>query len=254
MKIGLCSLLLLIASATVLCQTPSTPATSSTANGGSPASVNNTSATSIQPDLDKLRTAATQAALDIERLRIDKWKASNEAKSAAQADADSVRRNLTTALPALIDAVRSAPADLNAEFKLYRNLNALYDVFGALTQATRSFGHQDDHEALAQQLQVIGSVRRKLGDTLEQLTAMQQLELNQMRFQIKAQQDQLAAAEAAAAKPKEVVVAQTEPPAKPKKKKSVPKKPATATSGSNSNSSNANPTGSAAAPATVPKS
>lgn len=253
MKIGLCLLLFLLSSATMLPQTPAAPAASSTANGGSPASVANTSTTSIQPDLDKLGTVAAEAASDIERLRIDKWKASGNAKSAAQADADSIRRNLTSALPGLIDAVRSAPEDLNAEFKLYRNLNALYDVFGALTQATRSFGHQDDYEALAQQLQVIGSVRRKLGDSLEQLTVMQQLELNQMRVQIKAQQAQLAAADAAAAKPKEIVVAQTEPPPKAKKKKTVPKKPATATGG-NANSPASNSGSQTGSGNSVPKS
>ena len=264
MKIGLSLLLLLFASASTLSQTqeapptnsdiPEAPSTKSPISEGSPASVASNPTTSILPDLDKLETAAKQADLDIGRLRIEKWKANSNARSAAQANADSVQRNLTSALPGLIAAVRSAPENVNAGFKLYRNLNALYDVFGTLTEATRVFGQKGEYDTLSQQLHVIGSVRRKLGEGLEQLTATTQRELNQMRVQIKAQQEQLAAAEAAAAKPKEIVVAQTEPPpAKAKKKKTAPKKPASASSGSNPPSSGSNSNASTAAGTTIPK-
>jgi peptidoglycan hydrolase CwlO-like protein len=142
---------------------------------------------------------------------------------------------------------------VNAEFKLYRNLDALYEVFGTLTEVTRVFGQKGDYEALAQQLQVIGSTRRKLGESLEQLTATAQNQLNQMRAQIKAQQEQLAAA--AAAPPKQIVVAQAEPPKKAApKKKSVAKKPASAGSGSNSNSPSSNSNGQTSAVTNAPKS
>ena len=255
MKIGLCLLLVLFASAAMLSQTPAAPPTRSTASAVSPASVGNTSLTSIHPDLDRLGTVATQVALDIERLRIEKWKTNSDTKNAAQADADSVRRNLTSALPGMIDAVRSAPEDLNAEFKLYRNLNALIDVFGTLTQSTRAFGPKGDYEALAQQLQVIGSVRRDLGEVLEQLTANTQHELTQMRTQIAAQQQQLAAAAAAATPPPKVVVAQAEPAKKAaQKKRTAPKKPAAATGGSGSNATGSNATGQTGTVNSVPKS
>lgn len=264
MKFGLRLLLLLFASAPLLSQAPETPSsnsaipearsTKSPISEASPASVASNPMTAILPDLDKLEAAAKQADLDIGRLRIEKWKANSDARSAAQANADSVQRNLTAALPGLINAVRSAPEDVNAEFKLYRNLNALYDVFGSVTEATRVFGQKGDYEVLAQQLQVIGSLRRKLGEALEQLTVTQQRELEQMRLTIKAQQEQLAAAEAAAAKPKEIVVAQSEPPKKAApKKKTAPKKPAPAGSSSNPPSSGSNSNASTAAGTTIPK-
>jgi hypothetical protein len=252
MKIGLCFVLLLFASASILSQTPEAPLASSASSGEKPASDGSAPKASVLPDLDRLETVASQVALHIGRLRIDKWKASSGAKSAAQADADSVQRNLSSALPALIGALRSAPEDVNAEFKLYRNLNALYDVFGTLTDATRVFGQKSEYEALSQQLQVISSVRRKLGEGLELLTATRERELNQMRIQIKAQQEQLAAA---AAPPKQIVVAQTEPPKKPApKKKTVAKKPASAASGSNGNSQGSNSTVQMGVGATAPKS
>ena len=255
MKIGLSLLLLLFASASIQSQTAETSPDSSINPAKDPTSVGGHSMAPILPELDRLQAVASQAAVDIGRLRIEKWKANSNAKSAAQADADSVQRNLTSALPGLIDAARSAPEDVNAEFKLYRNVNVLYDVFGTLTEATRVFGQKGEYDTLSQQLQAIGSVRRKSGEALEQLTATTQHELNQMRVQIKTQQEQLAAAEAAAAKPKEIVVAQSEPPKKAApKKKTPPKKPAPPANSSNSNSPGTTSTGQTGVGTTVPKS
>ena len=178
---------------------------------------------SLLPELNRLQAAASQAVFDLGHMRIDKWKADGASKRRAQTNADSVQRNLTSALPALIDAVRSAPQDLTAEFKLYRNLNALYDVFASLTEASGAFGPRGDYEALAQQLETIDSVRRNLGDAMEQLTSATQAELNQLRIRVRAYQ------QAAATKPpKKVVVDDTEPPRKTVHRK---KKPA-ASSGS----------------------
>ncbi len=155
----------------------------------------------------------------------------------------------------MIAAVRARPDDVNAAFKLYRNLNALYDVFGTVTDATRIFGQKGQYEALSQQLQVLGSERRKLGESLEQLTATTQRELNQMRLQIKDQQDQLAAAKAAAEEARrEVVLAQAETPKKAApKKKPVAKKPAVSSTSSSANSSGSNAAAQATTGAVSPK-
>ena len=247
MKIGLSFVFLFFASASMLSQTPEA---SSANSNTSPARAVDTPASTITPDLDRLQTVASQAAIGIRELHIEKWKAGSAAKSAAQSDADSVQRNLTSALPGLIDTVRSSPDDVNAQFKLYRNLNALYDVFNTLTEATRVFGQKSEYATLAQQLQAIGSTRRKLGESLEQLTATTQNQLNQMRIQIKAQQEQLAAA---AAPPKQIAVAQTEQPKKaPSKKKAASKKPPPAASSANPSGSSSS--GQTTAGTTVPKS
>ena len=253
MNISLAFVVLMLTSGWAFSQTPEATTPTSASNSGNAANVASATKSPILPDLEKLETAASQISLDIGRLRIEKWKAGGIAKSAAQANADSVQRNLTSALPTLIGAVRSAPDDLNAEFKLYRNLNALCDVVSSLTDATRAFGPNSDYEALAKQSLVLNSVRRNLAESLEQLTAATQQELNQARIRIKAQQEQLAAA--AKAPPKEVVVAQTELPKKPApKKKAVAKKPVSAGSGSNPNSSAPNSSGQTAAGTTPPKS
>lgn len=243
MNIRLSLLYVLLAGATALAQAPAN--SPSTSTGERAPSVGSATTVSVLPDLDRLQAAASQAALDLGHLRIDKWKADAQSKQQAQANADSVQRNLTTALPGLIDAVRSAPQDLNGEFKLYRNLNALYDVFASLTEATGAFGPKNDYQALAQQLEAIDSVRRNLGDALEQLTSSTQSELVQLRTQIRAYRQA-----AAAAPPKKVVVDDTQPSKKTVHKK---KKPAAPSGSSPSPASDAKSKDSTGAGTSAPK-
>lgn len=243
MNIRLSLLYLLLTGATALAQAPanhpSAPA------GENAPSVGSTSTASVTPDLDRLQTAASRATLDLSHLRIDRWKADAQSKQQAQGNVDSVQRNLTAALPGLIAAVRSAPQDLNAAFKLYRNLNALYDVFASLTEATGAFGPKSDYDALAQQLLTFDSVRRNLGDALEQLTSSTQSELVQLRTKVRAYQQA-----AAAAPPKKVVVDDTQPAKKTVHKK---KKPAASGASSPSPASDAKSKDSTGAGTSAPK-
>src|ERR1019366_7953026 len=242
MNIRLSLLYLLLVGATALAQTPASSPAAST--GEHAPSVGSATTVLVLPDLDRLQAAASQAALDLGHLRNDKWKADGQSKQQAQANADSVQRNLTSALPVLIAAVRAGPQDLGAEFKLYRNLNALYDVFASLTEATGAFGPKNDYQALAQQLEAIDSVRRNLGDALEQLTSSTQSELVQLRTQVRAYRQA-----AAAAPPKKVVVDDTQSSKKTVHKK---KKPA-ASSSSPSPASDAKSKDSTGAASSAPK-
>ena len=243
MRIRLFVVCLLLPAAQVAAQMPPTSAPNPNTAAVASSGVSSASMTSILPDLDRLQAAALQATTDISHMRIEKWKVDGESKRQAQSNADSVQRNLTSALPGLIEGVRSAPQDLSAEFKLYRNLNALYDVMGTLAESAGAFGPKSDYEALAEQFQVIASVRRDLGDALERLTAATQTELTQLRGQVRAQQ-QVAATPTAP--PKKVVVDDTEPASKTVRKK---KKPVSSGSSTGTNDAGTGtPSGSAPAP------
>jgi hypothetical protein len=182
----------------------------------------NAANTALFSDLDRLQSAASEANADIARMHIDKWKTDNGTKQQSQANAGSLQRNLTSALPGLISNVRSAPQDLTAGFKLYRNLNALYDVLASFTEAAGAFGPKNDYDALAQQLDAIDSTRRALGDRLETLAAQTQADLNQLRTQVHTLQQ----AAVPPPPPKKVVVDNAETVKKPAHKK----KPATGSS------------------------
>lgn len=216
---------LTIFAAVVACAQAPAPQTPATVTA--PAAMN----AAVSADLDHLQTAAAQINVDISHMRIEKWKADSGSKQQAQANGESIQRNLTTALPGLIANYRGQPQDLNAGFKLYRNLNALYDVMTSFTESTGAFGPKSDYEALAEQLNVIETVRRDLADSLEGQTLQTQGELNQLRQQVR----QLQQAAVPPPPPKKTVVDNAEPV---KKTTTHKKKPTTAgntsTSGSTS--------------------
>ncbi|HUS18525.1 MAG TPA: hypothetical protein VMZ25_02650 [Terriglobales bacterium] len=178
------------------------------AGAQTPTPANSTHA-DVQATLQRIEQSAQAAALDLARLRVDKWKADGPIKDQAQANADSISRNLTTALPTLISGVRTAPQNLSANFKLYRNLNALYDVFEGLAESAGAFGSKQEFEALSQHVQTIDAYRRSFGDYMEALTAAKDTELARGRTATPA---------TSGTRPKKIIV-DNEPAPKPSKKK-----------------------------------
>lgn len=166
---------------------------------------------------------SSQAILDaLGKLRIDKWKTDSNNKRQAKTMVDSVARNLQEALPGMITAVRNAPEDLPASFKLYHNLDALHDVLGSVAEEVGAFAPRDDYQPIANEANIFDNVRSRLADRIQNLAASKEAELGRLRTA-------LAAAQAAPPPPpKKIVVDDTEPEKPVKKKKKVPK-PATGT-------------------------
>ncbi len=135
----------------------------------------------VASTLQQIEQTAQAAALDLARLRVDKWKADGAIKDQAQANADSLSRNLTAALPGLVSSVRTTPQSMVASFKLYRNLNALYDVFEGLAESAGAFGSKQEFETLSQHVQALDTYRRALGDYMEALAAAKEAELTRAR-------------------------------------------------------------------------
>ncbi|HWR15518.1 MAG TPA: hypothetical protein VN577_11870 [Terriglobales bacterium] len=164
----------------------------------------------LSQSLAQLEQAARSTVVDLSRVRVDRWKADGRYKDQSRANVESVQRNLDAALPSLIQQVRQNPSSIAAVVKLYRNLNAVYDVMASVTESTGAFGSKDDYNMLASDLGNIENVRRSVADELEQMAANQDAQLNQLRAQIRAQQQA-----AAAAPPKKVVVDDNAPKKKP---------------------------------------
>ena len=182
--------------------------------------------TPLSATLPQLQRAAENARVDLARLRVDKWKADSSVKQQTAANVESLQRNLSGALPTLLSAAQQNPTSLNASFKLYRNVNVLYDVLGSVTESAGAFGSKEEYAALAQDLNNIDSVRRSLADSVDALTAQRDADF--VRIQQAAQRAQQQAA--AAPPPKRVVIDDNEPTQKstPKKKKPATTNPSTA--------------------------
>lgn len=202
-------------------------------NPGSPApAVAYSSVSQLNMMLSELEQGSQTTQADLSKMRIDKWKTDSNTKRQEQANMESIRRNLQTALPEIIGQVRTSPENLNLTFKLYRNLDALYDVFSSLVESTGAFGSKDDFQSLGNDLNMFEKSRRSFADRMDSLSGAKEAELNQLRTQIHN-------LEAAAPPPaaKKVIVDDTETPKKPSKKKTSTKttKPATTPAPSSGN-------------------
>jgi hypothetical protein len=176
----------------------------------------------ISPILGQLQQTAQALNASVSRLRIDKWKADSAVRQQAQHNADSISRNLTSALPGVIDQVRANPQGLAPAFKLYRNVIALYDVYSSLTESAGAFGPKGDYEAMANEGNNLDDIRRALGDKLENMAALKDTEITRLRTQVA----QAAAAVAPPPPPKKIVIDDTETPKKAKTRKKPATKPA----------------------------
>ena len=178
-----------------------------------------TSVSELNAILGPLQSAAQSAQANLGKLRIERWKVDSVYKKQTLANVDSLKRNLQGALPEIITQVQSAPEDLTATFKLYRNLDALYDVLGSVAETAGAFGSKDEFQSLSNDLNAIERSRRDLGERLQSLTASKEAEISQLRNQVRTLQASPPPA------PKKVVVDDNEPKKPVVKKKPVPRPP-----------------------------
>jgi hypothetical protein len=181
--------------------------------------------------LSQLEQASQTAQIDLAKLRIEKWKADSGSKRQAQGNVESIQRNLQTALPEIMAELKASPENLGFTFKLYRNLDALYDVFESVAESAGAFGSKDEFQSLENDVSAFERARRSFADRMETLAGAKEAEVTRLRTAL-----QTAQANTPAAPPKKVVVDDAAPVKKPAKKKAVPK-----TTPSPSSTTTANP-------------
>ncbi|HEX9110606.1 MAG TPA: hypothetical protein VF845_03950 [Terriglobales bacterium] len=173
--------------------------------------------------LAQVKQTAQNIQEDLGKTRIDRWKTDSSTKRQTQANVESIQRNLQSALPDIVSQLSNSPEDIAASFKLYRNLDALYDVFGSVVESAGAFGSKDEFQTLSNDMTGLESARRSFGERLQKLASAKEDELARLRVQIKTLQA------APPPPPKKIVVDDTEPPTKPvTKKKAKPAKAPTA--------------------------
>jgi hypothetical protein len=144
---------------------------------------------------------------------------------------DSIQRNLQSALPELVTEVNKSPEDLAVSFRLYRDIDVLYEVFGSVVESAGAFGSKDDFQSLSNDMNGLESLRHSFAERVQKLAGAKEEELGRLRTQVKT----LMASPPPP--PKKVVVDDTDPAKKTEKpaakKKTRPsttapaKKPAT---------------------------
>ena len=167
--------------------------------------------------LSELEQSSQAAQGDLAKLRIERWKTDSTNRRQTQANADSVQRNLRSALPQIISDLRASPENLSLTFKLYRNLGALYDVFSSVVESAEAFGSRDESQSLENDLRSLERSRRSFADRMETLAGAKEAEITRLHTELHKAQ-----AAAPPAQAKKVVVDDTQP-AKPTKKKAASK-------------------------------
>jgi hypothetical protein len=199
--------------------------TAAPANGQGQQPVSYASVAQLNGLLAQLEASSKNTQADLAKLRIERWKTDGSYKKQALAKVDSIQRNLQGALPEIISQLRAAPEDLSATFKLYRNLDALYEVLASVVEDAGAFGSKDDLQALSNDLSGFEGTRKQMAERIETLSAAKDAEVTRLRADLKTAQT----AAIPAAPPKKIVVDDNEPPKKPpvKKKTTKPANPST---------------------------
>jgi len=173
---------------------------------------------SLDAIIADIQQSTQETNLDLGRLHIDRWKTDATDKAQLQQITDSLRKNLTTAVPDLIAEVRSTHGSVSSTFKLYHNLNVVFEYLDTVRTAAGSLSKGDDYSTLNKDATALDSSRKNLSNYIEQ--AASNLE------------DKLKAATAPpptvtpAPTPKRIVVDDSPTPANTKKKKTSTPRPA----------------------------
>jgi hypothetical protein len=162
-------------------------------------------------DLDQVAQSSVR---NLDSVRVDKWKTDSRNKDQVRDNVQSLQRNLNAALPTLVQQVRQNPGSVAALVKLYRNMNAVYDVLATVTENTGAFGSKDDYRMLATDTANWENVRRTVAEELERSAANQDALIVRLRTQPKPQP-----AAASSGVPARVIVDDVTPPKKTSKKK-----------------------------------
>ena len=174
------------------------------------------SANQLNTLLAQLEEASQAAQSDLAKMRVEKWKTDSGSKRQAEGNAESIQRNLRSALPEIIAELKASPESLTSTFKLYRNLDALYDVFESVAESAGAFGSRDDFQSLQNDVSAFERLRRSVADRMETLAGAKELEVTRLRAAL-----QSAQANTPTQPPKKIVVDDDAPVKKPVKKKSA---------------------------------
>lgn len=124
------------------------------------------------PNLNSILAEVQRIALstsgDLSKLRIEKWKTDDSQKKDLQQVADSLQRNITTAVPGLLSDLQATPGSVSKAFKLYHNLNVVYEFLNSLADAAGAFGKREEYTPLAADASALDAARQNLSNYIEQ--------------------------------------------------------------------------------------
>lgn len=118
--------------------------------------------------LAQIQKATISMNSNLGRLRIEKWRTDADQKEQLQKLANSLQRNAMYAVPGLISDVQNSRGSVTATFKLYHDINVVYEYLNSLTDAAGSLGKREEYEPLAADATALNLIREGLSSYIEQ--------------------------------------------------------------------------------------
>jgi hypothetical protein len=169
----------------------------------------------------QIQHATSSANVSIGKLRIEKWKTDAGQRQQLQQVADSLQKNIANAVPGMVNDVQSSRGGVVASFKLYHDLNIVYEFVSSLADAAGAMGKREEYEPLAADAAALDTARQNLSVYIEQAAGKLESANRQPNGTVPMQARQLQPVPGK----KVVVIDDEQPPqkrAKPTKKKSSP--------------------------------
>jgi hypothetical protein len=116
----------------------------------------------------QVQQATSSASVNIGRLRIEKWKTDSQQRQQMQQVADSLQKNIANAVPGLINDVQSSRGGVLASFKLYHNVNVVYEFLSSMAEAAGAFGKKEEYQPLEGNAAALDTARQSLSTYIEQ--------------------------------------------------------------------------------------
>jgi len=133
----------------------------------------------VQPSLDNLQHT-------LFALRLEKWKRGT-VRDEATANVNAILHDLQQTLPPLLRDADASPAMLSKVLPASRNLDALYDTFLRVEEASRIAAPGDQVSQLQSALYGLESARRTLDTTIQQTALEQEMHIGALQTALKTQ-------------------------------------------------------------------
>lgn len=121
-----------------------------------------TQAVNLNAVLVQVQQSTSSASVDIGKLRVEKWKTDADQKQQLQHIAESLQKSIANAVPALVTNVQSSNGSVSTTFKLYHNLNVIYENLNYLADVAGGLGKKEEFDPLAEDCAAMEKARQSL--------------------------------------------------------------------------------------------
>jgi len=135
---------------------------------------------------EEIRPVIVNVQSAVNSLDMDHWKLPRQAKNQMEADADSIRQDISGTLSTLLDQAKAAPTELAPQWAVMRNIDALYDVLVRVTTTANMAGSNADANLLTQAQNQLAEARKNLAAKLVADAGKQDKEVSTLRAQLAA--------------------------------------------------------------------